>query len=235
MQAKKSSLYLSRLTHKLLGAKNNYRLRYFHQRGHFPDLKHPKDLSEILISLMFTPHYCVGCAPFVDKLAVRDYVKWKGLGHILLEHYGVWSRPEDIEFEKLPQKFVLKSNNGCGHHIICRDKTQLDMMVAISELHRAIESGVNNVEPHYHYITPRVYAEELIETEDDSLPIDYKFTCIGGEILDIFVASDRASNAHYCTLDEGWNLLPYTKEEYLPKLIPERPKHLKKRRMLPES
>lgn len=226
MKARKTSFFLSNMTHKLFGAKWNYRLRYLHQRKHLPNLKVPSDMSEVLISQMFAPSMCARYAPFVDKLAMRDYVSWKGLGHILLKHYGVWSRPEDIEFDSLPQKFVLKSNNGCGHHIICYDKSQLDRTSVIEEMHRAISSGVNHVEPHYHYITPRIYAEELIETDDGSFPIDYKFTCIGGEIMDIFVATDRAVSTHYCTLDEKWNLLPYTKKEYLPKQIPAPPKCL---------
>ncbi len=227
MKAKKSSLLLSALTHKFLGAKMNYRLRYFHQRRHFPNLKNPKDMSEILISQLFDTQQCVGYAPFVDKLAVRDYVEWRGLGHILLKHYGVWSRSEDVEFDKLPDKFVLKSNNGCGHHVICRDKSKLDREAAIAEIHIAINSGVTHVEPHYHYVTPRVYAEELIDTGDGSLPVDYKFTCIGGEVMDIFVATDRAVTAHYVTLDSNWQQLPYTKKEYLPKQIPGMPMHLK--------
>lgn len=226
MEAKQTSLFFSKWVFRLLGAKTNYRLRYFHQRGHFPNLKHPKDISEILISHMFTPMMCVKYAPFVDKLALRDYVKWKGMDHILLNHYGVWSRPGDVEFDKLPKKFVLKSNNGCGHHIICRDKDTIDQGFAIEEMRRAIKSGVTNVEPHYHFITPRVFAEELIETVDDSLPVDYKFTCIDGEILDIFVATDRAITAHYCTLDINWKPLPYTKKEFLPNHLPEKPEHL---------
>lgn len=55
MKAKKSSLVLSHLTDILFGAKMNYRLRYLHQRGHLPNLKHPKDASEFLISQLFTP------------------------------------------------------------------------------------------------------------------------------------------------------------------------------------
>lgn len=227
MKAKKSSLYLSKWSAKLLGSKMNYRLRYFHQRGHFPNLNNPKDMSEILVSQLFDQNACVNYAPFVDKLAVRDYVQWRGLGNILLKHYGVWSRPEDVEFDKLPDKFVLKSNNGCGNHIICRDKNALNVKEAITTMHRAIMSGVNHVEPHYHFITPRIYAEELIETPDGTLPVDYKFTCIGGEIMDIFVATDRAVSAHYCTLDLDWNLLPYTKKEYLPESLPASPKHLR--------
>lgn len=228
MEAKKSSLFLSKWSAKLLGPKMNYRLRYFHQRGHFPNLSSPKDMSEILVSQLFNQNVCVNYAPFVDKLAVRDYVKWRGLGNLLLKHYGVWSRPEDVEFNSLPDKFVLKSNNGCGNHVICRDKSALNVDDAIATMHRAIMSGVNHVEPHYHYITPRIYAEELIETLDGSLPVDYKFTCIGGEIMDIFVATDRAVSAHYCTLDINWKLLPYTKKEYLPESLPAPPMHLSK-------
>ena len=130
------------------------------------------------------------------------------------------------EFDKLPDKFALKSNNGCGHHIICADKSKLNQQAAVEEMHRAMDSGVNNVEPHYHFITPRIYAEELIETPDGSWPVDYKFTCIGGRMMDIFVATDRATSTHYCTLDEQWNPLPYTKKEYLPHHMPEKPQHL---------
>ena len=226
MGTNKTSLFLSKWTHKLLGAKMNYRLRYFHHRRHFPNLRRPCDMSEILISHLFDQSTCVSYAPFVDKLAVRQYVRWRGLDHVLLKHYGVWSRPEDVEFDKLPDKFVLKSNNGCGHHVICRDKSRLDTKEAIDELHRAINSGINHVEPHYHHITPLVYAEELIETVDNSLPVDYKFTCIGGEIMDIFVATNRAESARYCTFDENWNPLPYTKKKYMPTQMPEAPKHL---------
>lgn len=225
-KTKKSNLILSTLTYKLLGAKWNYRLRYFHQRGHLPSLKNPKDLSEILISQMFTQSVCVSYAPYVDKLAVRDYIEWRGMGNILLKHYGVWSKPENVEFDKLPDKFVLKSNNGCGHHVICRDKSKLNKSEAIATLHKAIMSGVNNVESHYHNITPRVYAEELIDNGNGELPVDYKFTCIGGEVMDVFVATERATSTKYCTLDKNWQQLPYTKKEYLPNQLPEKPKRL---------
>ena len=226
MKTKKSSLFLSNITKTLLGPKWNYRLRYYHQRGHFPNLKDPQDLSEILISQMFDETICKQYAKYVDKIQVRDYVRSKGLERVLLQHYGVWDKPSDIPFDLLPGKFVLKSNNGCGFHVICRDKTTLNREDAVNTLNRAIESGRNHVEPHYHFITPKVFAEELIETPDGQLPIDYKFTCIGGEIMDVFVAVERATNAKYCTFDLNWDLLPYTKHEYLPTTLPAKPKHL---------
>lgn len=175
---------------------------------------------------MFNDDCCRFYARYVDKLALRDYVKSKGLECILLNHYGSWDTPEEIPFKDLPQKFVLKSNNGCGHHVICRDKSKLNQEYAIQTLHEAINNGLNHSEPHYTFIKPKVFAEELIETQDNSLPTDYKFTCIGGEIVDIFVAVERESNAKYCTMDINWNLLPYTKKSYMPSKIPEKPRHL---------
>lgn len=227
MKASKTSEFLSKTTRYLLGSKWNLKLRYYHQRGHLPNLSQPRDLSEILISQMFDESYCKKVAKYVDKLAMRDYIKQKGLDYILLKHFGDWSSPEDIPFNELPNKFVLKSNNGYGHHVICPNKALLNRSDAIRTLHLAIENGQKNVEPHYHYISPRVYAEELIETEDGSWPIDYKFTCIGGEIMDVFVASEReTNNTKYCTFDLNWKPLPYTKQEYLPKTFPPCPKHL---------
>lgn len=230
MKENKSSLILNSISKHLLGRRMNYCLRYFHQHGHFPNLKHPKDISEVLISELFDNDKCKYYSQYVDKLGLRDYVRSKGMGSILLEHYGVWDRPEDIPFDDLPDKFVLKSNNGCGHHVICRDKSSLNKTEAINMLHAAIENGLHHSEPHYTHIKPKVYAEELIETPDGSLPVDYKFTCIGGEIMDIFVASEREDDGHakYNTLSLDWEPLPYTRPDFMPKVLPPKPKHIEK-------
>lgn len=225
---KSISDYLSNLTYQLFGQSWNYKLRYLHNRGHLPNFKHPKDMSEILLSQMTDPTQaiCKRYTSYIDKIGVRDYVQSKGLGQILLQHYGIWNNPEDIPFDSLPDKFVLKSNNGCGNHVICHDKSKLNKAAAISTLHKAIEDGKHSLEPQYRYITPRVYAEELIDTGDGSLPIDYKFTCIGGEIVDVFVAVDRETNTKYCTMDTNWQQLPYIKKSYCPDHTPPRPKCL---------
>lgn len=228
MSTSKAKALFDKIVRGCFGPKLNYVLRYYHHRGHFPNLKYPKDMSEILLSQLFDSDESMAkrYATYVDKLGVREYVKSKGLGDILLKHYGVWNTPEEIPFDELPDKFVLKSNNGCGNHVICRDKGTLDVAWALKTLHKAIDSGVNNIESHYHYIEPKVYAEELIETEDGSWPVDYKFTCIGGEIVDIFVAVDREFNLKYCTLDTNWKQLPYMREAYRPNIIPPKPKQL---------
>lgn len=226
MEENKFNSGLGNVVNSLFGAKMNYRLRYYHQRGHWPNLKHPEDMSEILISKMFDEPVCRQLSQYVDKVAMRDYVKSKGLEDILLKHYGVWDKPEDIPFDELPNHFILKSNNGCGNHVICRDKSTFDREKAIETLHLAIRSGQEHVERHYRYITPKVFAEELIETPDGDLPIDYKFTCVGGEIMDVFVATERATNTKYSTLDLDWNMLPYIKPIWLPKAVPPKPQNI---------
>jgi len=217
---------LGTLVQKVFGAKMNYRLRYYHLRGHFPNLSNPRDISEILISQMFNEPQCRALSQYVDKVGLRDYVKSKGLDDILLKHYGVWDNPEDIHFDSLPEHFILKSNNGCGNHYICRDKTKFDPNKAIDTLHKAIKSGRESVERHYRYIEPRVFCEELIETPDGGLPVDYKFTCVGGEIMDVFVATERATGTKYSTLDLNWEPLPYIMDKWKPKAIPLKPKNL---------
>lgn len=226
----KCKLFFNNLANKILSPKTNYSLRYLHHRGHLPDFNNPSDMSEILLSQMFADDQtlCREYAQYVDKIGVREYVKKKGLENILLKHYGIWNTPEDIDFDALPSKFVLKSNNGCAHHVICYDKKNLNKKDAIETLHQAIDNGLNNVEPHYNYITPKVYAEELIETPDGGWPTDYKFTCIGGEIVDVFVAVDRATTVKYCTLDLEWNQLPYIRDAYKPTKLPQKPKHIEK-------
>lgn len=228
MKAPKSSIFLSRITRKLFGRKINYYLRYMHQRGHWPCLTNPKDASEYLISKMFNPSVCQNLSRFVDKVIVRDYIIEKGLRNILLKHYCVWDSPEEINVSDLPEHFILKSNNGCANHVICNNKSTFDIASAMATLNHAMLSGQKHVEPHYHYIQPKVFAEELIETPNGEMPIDYKFTCIHGEIVDVFVATDRTINTKYCTLDLEWNILPYTKSEFLPKVIPPKPKNLDK-------
>lgn len=103
-----------------------YGLRYFIIRKKFPNFKHPKDLSEYLLNEMLKPEF-KRFADYTDKIKVREYVKNKKLAYILPQIYGVWDNSEDIDFNKLPKSFALKTNHGCGNHILCKDKSLLDI------------------------------------------------------------------------------------------------------------
>lgn len=226
MKSSKINLVTSDIVRYLFGPCINYRLRYLRLRKKFPNLKKPNDLSERIISAMYYYPGFEKYAPYADKYLVRDYIKTKGLEEILLKHYGVWDKPEDIPFETLPNKYILKANNGSGNHYICKNNKKVDIAAAIAILNKSLNNGLNHIEPHYRAIKPKVFCEELIDTGTDAFPTDYKFTCVNGKICDIFVAVERAVNAKYITMDTEWNILPYTRKEFLPDFVPEKPKHL---------
>ena len=227
--SKHGRMTLRALLNKIFGRKLIFRLRYFRQRRRFPDLDNPKDYSEHIISAILTDDF-LKYADYTDKIKVRDYVRSKGLDSILLEHYAYFDSPEDIDPERLPEKFVLKTNRGASAKDVslCLDKKTFDWETAKRKLEKAMKHEFE-YELHYNAIAPRIICEELIEVPDGKFPIDYKFTCIKGELADIFVCSNRESGKPcHCSVDLEWNQLPYIRERYLPAEVPPRPKHLER-------
>lgn len=201
---------------------------YNRVRGKWPDFRHPKDLSEMILAAMNSKDF-LKYAYYADKWKVREYIASKGLNDILLDVYGAWDKAEDIDFDALPDKFALKPNNGSGGHFFCKDKSKIDIETVRKQMNQAIvlDRIGYHFEPHYEKIEPKIYAEELIDTGTEAWPTDYKFTCVNGQIADVFVCCERETGTtKYITLDTDWNVLPYTKIEYMPDFIPERPKHL---------
>lgn len=212
-----------------LNKKLYYNLRYFYFRGHFINFKHPQNLSEYLFAEMLKPSF-KQYAIYADKVAVRDYVRKKGLEAILPQCYGVWNSVDEIDFNILPIQFALKTNHGCGNHIICHDKKTLDIKHTKEKLRQTLQQRFSIREPHYQHIKPKVFAEELINDSHGMLPIDYKFMCTKGKPLCILVCSDRKENFKeplITAMDSKWNKLPWIKGEKTNKL-PERPFHLQK-------
>ena len=125
------------------------KLRYLYIMHKWPHFKHPRDLNEKINYLKFygdTSKWPM----LTDKYAVRKYIESIGLGNILVKLYGKWDSVEDIDWDVLPNKFVMKCNNGSGDVLICKDKSKLDIEAAKryfdKMLHR--EFGVTSGEPH---------------------------------------------------------------------------------------
>ncbi len=131
---------------------------------------------------------------YTDKYEVRKHVEELGLEHILTKCYGVWDRVEDIDFEVLPNSFVLKCTHDCGSTVIIRDKNKdLDIPIVSAFLNDCLSKiyGYETVEPHYTKIKPRIMAEELLPCPQGTTPTDYKFLCIGGKVQNCMVCPDR--------------------------------------------
>lgn len=154
------------------------------------DLKNPKTFNEKLqwLKLYYFPNdeLVVRCT---DKYAVREYIKGKGYENILVPLIGVWNRTEEINWEKLPQKFVFKCNHGCAYNLICNNKNEFNKRKAIKQLNKWLKEdfGAFNIELHYSKIKQhKIICEEFI---DEDL-MDYKFFCFNGNPKFIYVSSD---------------------------------------------
>lgn len=144
-----------------------------------------------------------------DKFAVRDYVRERNLGDILVPLVGgPWVDADDIPFDALATPFILKATHGCEMNLVCTDVGELDhdkTRVAVAKWLKA-DYGRACLEPHYKLIPHRVYAEELL-IQSGGL-VDYKIHCFNGEPGFILVCSDRESELKLYLFDTEWNALP---------------------------
>ena len=145
-----------------------------------------------------------------DKYTAREYVKEKGLSHILTELYAVFEKPEDIKLEVLPDKFVLKLSNGSGTNLICRDKSQLAKEELIQTFHRFLFQVNANPGREWPYMQakPVIIAEQLLEDEThiNNAVNDYKIFCYDGKPEYIICISDRYSDkCNHLVYDTEWN------------------------------
>ena len=158
------------------------------------DWKNPKDLNEKINWMKFNYDTTIW-TKLADKYLVREYVAEKGLSNILVKLYGVWDNANDIDFDKLPNQFVLKTNHGCGTIIVVEDKSKLNIKETREKLNKwlKVKYGLNTVEPHYLKIKPLIIAEELLvnDNKQSSSLVDYKVFCLNGNPHSILVCANR--------------------------------------------
>ena len=207
------------------------KIRYKNVFGKEMDLENPKTFNEKLMWLKLNKY---ANDPLVsqcsDKYAGREYVEKCGLGHTLNELIGAWDHAEDIEWEKLPHRFAIKCNHGCGYNLICQDKDTFDTKKAEEQLNLWMKDDFwkEYAEVHYRTIPKKIICEKYLEGKGNALPVDYKIYCFNGEPLYIgnFIERDIVTDEilrGYFDLD--WNPSPVFKGEMQPELF-ERPETL---------
>lgn len=211
------------------------KLRYFITFKKRINLKDPQDLNEkIKWAMLYSD--TSKWTELADKYKVRDYVKQLGLSDILVDLYAVWYKVEEVDFNVLPDTFIIKANNGDGrgtNKIIKKseltDAKKAKYLSLIDEwLHRK-RIGALSAEPQYAGIKPCVIAEEvLIPNPPTSTLIDYKIWCFNGKAYYVRVYKNRSSggnSASVMTYDLDWNPHPevsiltsdYSQGEVIPK------------------
>lgn len=198
------------------------------KQGYRLNLKNPKTYNEKIqwIKLYDKNPMMPKC---VDKYTVREYVKSKGLENILNDLLWEGFEPEDIPFEELPNKFVIKVTHGSTFNIICTDKSKLDVKESILKLKKWLNEKFLPCYGEWFYgiEKPRIIIEKFIESEEGLK--DYKVFCFNGKPEYVAVYSDRQKNNGVpCQeiYDTDWNLIKeHTNHYELPESFTGKPKY----------
>ena len=194
-------------------------LKYMHKNiiGEKLDLKNPKGFNAKLQWLKLydrKPEYC----RMVDKYEVKKYVAQKIGEEFLIPTLGIYNRFEEIDFDALPNEFVLKCTHDSGSVVICRDKATFDMKAAKKKLKKKMRTNLfwHGREWVYKGVKPRIIAEKYMQDGEDKDLKDYKFYCFGGVSKFLYISqglSDYSTaRVSYVSLD--WEKEPFHRSDF---------------------
>lgn len=205
-------------------------MRYSLSFGRRLSFENPQTYSEKLQWLKLynrRPEY----TNMVDKYAAKKYVADIIGEKYIIPTYGIWDNPEMIEWDKLPNQFVLKTTHDSGGVVICRNKMLFDRTAAINKLCKALKTDFywRNREWPYKNVPRRIIAEKYIESCRDTheLP-DYKFFCFDGVVKALFIATDRQNpeeEVKFDYFDADFNPLPFRQGHQHAKIMPAKPRN----------
>ena len=190
-------------------------LYYVSRFRRFADLKHPKTFNEKLNWLKLHDHNPL-YPTLVDKYEVKQYVAEKIGSEYVIPTLGVWEHFDDIDFDSLPDQFVLKCTHDSEGVVIVRDKEKLDKTAAKQKIEAALRVNFYYIGREWPYksVRPRIIAEQLlVDPSGDELK-DYKLMCFNAEVKCTFVCSNRDSTGGLCinTYDRQWQPMPFGRE-----------------------
>ncbi len=191
------------------------KIRYFVRFKKRLNLKSPKTLNEKILYLSLRTDTSEWTR-LADKYRVREYIKECGLDEILVPLYGYWHSADEIDFEALPQSFVLKTVQGSGDIILVKDKTKIDKKAVCRKMQRAVTTNYGELEggKHYMRIEPAIIAEGMLVNDAvsqrySSSLIDYKIWCFNGRAHYIMTCTNReAQHFDMLTYDRTWRAHP---------------------------
>lgn len=180
------------------------------------------------IHWLLTYRYNETYGKYVDKYWVRFYVERCGLKNLLIPLIGVFNKPEDINYEILPEQFILKATHGSGENFyeICYDRNRLNTKRINQKFRKALKANFARQQCEYPYnsVQPRIICEVLLEDKRDIRITDYKVVCTNGKPRCILVCTNRDEGRDYYSTD--WQYLEFVKKESRSKVKTEKPQCL---------
>lgn len=200
------------------------KIQYRLKTGRKLNLKKPKRFTEKLqwYKLYYRNTEMSKCA---DKYTVREYVTSKGYPDILIELYGVYNTIEDIDFDKLPNQFVLKSSNGGGgNEVFIHEENKRISQREINNLKKRTKNWtrIKNKDIGREWVycveKPKLLVEKYLNDEGDLGLVDYKFLCFNGIICAVYYIYQRKAGQRVKLIicDENLTPLPYSRCDELP-------------------
>ena len=182
-------------------------LQFLRAHHFWPNFVHPRRFTEKLWSRMLHDRDPL-LTVIYDKLRVRDYVAAKVGSDCLVPLLWSGEKPEQIPFEQLPSKFVIKATHGCSYNIIVEDKKQIDERKIRWQLAQWLKENYGQdfllgIEWFYRNIKPSIIIEEFLE-ENGKPPMDYKFFCFSGRVEFITLHFDRFEKHTTATVDRNF-------------------------------
>ncbi len=187
-------------------------LKMFFRRnmGYEPDLENPKSFSEKLQWLKLhdrKPIYTT----MVDKYEAKKYVASIIGEEYIVPTYGVWDHFDDIDFDALPNQFVLKCTHDSGGLVICKDKNKFDFEAAKKKIEKKLSRNYFCIGREWPYkdVQRRIIAETFISDIAQNDTRDYKLLCFNGKVQCFMIVFDRFVNQRANWYDRDGKLLPY--------------------------
>ena len=175
--------------------------------GYWMDWNNPKTFCEKIQWLKIYdrhPEY----TNMVDKVAAKEYVSGIIGKEYIIPTLAVYDSAEEIDFDKLPNQFVLKCTHDSGGIVVCRDKSKLDYEATRRKLRRGLKRTyvIQNREYPYKNVPRRIIAEQYLENtlSPTSALVDYKFYCFDGEPKYCQVIQDRDTHETIDFFDMEW-------------------------------
>ncbi|OMF32605.1 glycosyl transferase [Paenibacillus sp. FSL H8-0548] len=199
--------WLRRLPDKIY-LKLMYRIRI----GKSLNLENPKSFNEKLQWLKLHDHQSV-YTDYVDKFEVRKYIAASIGQQYTIPLIGVYESFENIDFDQLPDAFVLKCTHDSGGVIVCKEKENFNIEAARNKIDKCLKTNFyyNGREWPYKNVKPRIICEKYMVDELNKELIDYKFMCFNGEVKCSFVCLNRdlPSGLNVDFYDMDWNPMPF--------------------------
>lgn len=198
--------------------------------GKFVNLENPQTFTEKLQWLKMNDRRYI-YTDMVDKYKAKKYVASIIGEEYIIPTLGVWDSFEEIDFDSLPEKFVIKCTHDSGGLVICRDKANFDYKAAEKKITALLKRNYYWVGREWPYkgVKRKIIAEAFMQDGDRKELRDYKFYCFNGEPKFLYLSEglENHASAHVSFLDLDWTFTPFGRIDYLPfPELPEKPKHL---------